>query len=138
MSCDGDRLLPVSDTWLNAFYNDRRAEYGSVKHRTDRTVGALPHFFQIIFSHACRVWGDGRTFHRYSVFHRGIGRINRYLVIGFISMLQSQVVVLGLQVNKRKKKFVLDHFPENTGHLVSIHLDQRGRHLNFFHNVLLG
>ena len=42
-----NRFLPVFHAGLDAFYHDRSTEHGAVHNRTDRTVGTLPHFFQV-------------------------------------------------------------------------------------------
>ena len=130
-----DRFLPVTYTWFNTFYNDWCTKYGSVKNRTNRTVRALIHFFEIIFIHTCMIRCDGRTFNCNTILLCCFSSINRNLIICFITIIQSEIIILCIQINKRKKKFIFDHFPENSGHLISIHLYQRCRHLNFFHNT---
>ena len=47
-----------------------------------------------------------------------------YLIICLISIFKSQIVIFGFQIDKWVDQFILDHLPENSGHLVSIHLDQ--------------
>ena len=37
------------------------------------------------------------------------------------------------EYNLKEDQFVLDHLPQNPGHLVSVHLHQRGCHLDLFH-----
>ena len=130
-----DRFLPVTYTWLNSLYNDRCTKYGSIKDCTDRTIRALVHLLEIIFVHTCMIWCDRRTFYCNTIFLSCFGGINRNLIICFITIIQSEIIILCIQINKRKKKFIFDHFPENSGHLISIHLYQRCRHLNFFHNT---
>lgn len=52
------------------------------------------------------------------------------LIVGGIAMRQSQVIVLALHVKVGKDELVLDHLPNDPGHLVSIHLHHRLGHLD--------
>ena len=122
MSCDCDRGLPVLYTWLNALYDDWCTEYSSIKDRTDRSIWALPHFFQVILCHTCSIWCDRCTFNSNAILLCCICGIKCYLIICLISIFKSQIVILGFQIDKWVYQFILDHLPENSGHLVSIHL----------------
>ena len=138
MTCQSDRLLPGLHIRLNPFYNDRSAEHGAVQDSADRTVGALPHLLQPIFLHSRRIGSNGGAFHRHAVFLGGFRRVCRHLVVGAVAVLKSQIIVLCLQIHKRKQKLLFDHLPENPGHLVAVHFYQRRRHLDLFHlSVLL-
>ena len=54
--------------------------------------------------------------------------------LGLVGLFaQTQIVVFGLQIYKRKDQLILDHFPEDSGHFISIHLHKRSGHFNFFH-----
>ena len=44
---------------------------------------------------------------------------------------------VSLQINEGEQQFILDHLPDDAGHLVSVHLHQGGFHLNFIHFILL-
>ena len=107
----GDRLLPVPHTWLDPLDNDGRPEHRAVQSRPDRAVGAFPHLFQVIFCHSGRIGRDRRTFYRHTVLLRSLGAVKRHLVIRLIAVLQSQVVILCLQIDIRQQQLVLDHFP---------------------------
>ena len=133
MTGDGDRFLPCADRGLNSLHHNRSTEYGSVQDRTDRSIGAFPHFLQMIFAHAGRIGGNGGTLYRHSILLRCKGGIHRHLVIRLVSMDKSKIVIFGIQVNIGKQKLLLDHFPENPCHLIAVHLHKRRCHLNFFH-----
>ena len=137
MSCQCDWLFPVAYAWFDALYNDRCTENRSVHDRTDRTVRTLPQFFQIVFRHAGCVWSDRCTFYSHAVFFVCQCTVNGNLVVRLISVLQSQIIVFGFQVDIREQKLILDHFPEDTGHLVSVHFNQWCCHFDFVHDVLL-
>ncbi len=107
----GDRLLPVSYAWLDPLYNNGRPEHRAVQSRPDRAVGAFPHLFQVIFCHSGRIGRDRRTFYRHTVLLRSLGAVKRHLIVRLIAVLQSQVVILCLQIDIRQQQLVLDHFP---------------------------
>ena len=96
MSCQSDRLFPVLDTRFNTFYHNRCTENSSVKSSPDGAVRALPHFFQIVFCHTCSIWCNGCTFYGNTIFFCCFCRVNGYLIVCFVTMLQSQIIVLCL------------------------------------------
>ena len=89
MSCNGNRFFPGFNIWLNSFYNDWSTKYCSIQHCTNGTVWTLPHFLQVIFGHTGSIWSNGSTLNSYTIFFCGICRINRYLIIGTITLLKS-------------------------------------------------
>ena len=136
MSCNSDWFFPVFYTWLNAFYNNRCTEYCSVKYCTDRSVRTLPHFFQIILFHTCRIRCDCCTFYCNFIFLGCISSIDCYLIICLISMFQTQIIIFCVQFNIWLQKIFFDHLPENSCHLVSVHLYDRCCHFNFCHDIV--
>ena len=137
MSCKCNRLFPVCYTRLNAFYYDRSSKYGSVQHGTNGSVWAFIHFFQVIFLHTCSIWCNGCTFDSNFVFLCGIGCVYGYLVIGLISVFQTQIIIFCIQIDIWLQKFFFDYFPKDSGHFISVHFHKRGSHLDFFHFVVL-
>ena len=132
VTSDGDRLLPVLHCRMDARDSDRCAEYGAVEDRADSAVRALPHLVQLVLVHALVVRCDGSTLNGYAQAFCSLGCVLCYLVAGLVALNESQVVILCLEVNERKDKLILDHLPQNTGHLVAIHLYEWSGHLNFF------
>ena len=103
MSCQCDRLFPVSDTWLDAFYYDRCTENSSVKCCTDRSVRALPHFLQIIFCHTSSIRCDRCAFDSNAIFLCGKCGFHCYFIICCITVFQTKIVILCFQINIRKQ-----------------------------------
>ena len=136
MTGNRDRLLPVLYTWFNSFYHDRSTKYRSIQNRTDCSVRTLPHLFEFIFFYPCRIRCNGRTFDCYFVLLCCISRINCNLVICLIAVFQSKIIIICLKIDIRQKKIIFYHPPENSGHLISVHLNNRCRHLNFTHNFV--
>ena len=111
MPCNSNRLCPVLYIRDDSLYQNRCTEYGSVQDRTDRSVGTLPHFLQMIFCHSGCIRCDGCTFYGNPVFLRCFCTVYRHLIAGFITMFQTKVIILGFQINKGKKKLLLNHLP---------------------------
>ena len=133
MTGNGDGLLPGAHRGLNAFHHDRCTKNSAVQNGADRSIGALPHFLQIIFCHTGSVGGDGGTFNCNTVFFRCQRGIHRHLIVGLIAVLQTQIIILCFQINIRQQQLVLDDFPQDTGHLISVHFHKRGGHCNLVH-----
>ena len=137
MTGNSDRFLPVLHTWLDSFYHNGSTKNSSIQDCTNSSIRAFVHFLQIVLRHSGFIRGNGGTFNSNSIFLGGFRCIYSYLVISLISVFQSKIIVFCLQVNKRKKKLILDQLPQNSGHLVPVHLNKRGLHLNFTHYYLL-
>ncbi len=134
MTGDGDGLLPVLDHGLDGGDADGGAEDRAVQNGADGAIGALPHLGELgIFLHALLVGGDGGALDAHAVFFVGVGGIDGHLILRGVAVQQAQVIVFGLQVHIGRNQLVLDHLPEDAGHLVAVHLDQRRFHLNFSH-----
>jgi len=130
---DGDGLLPRANLRLDARQLDRSAEHRTIEDGTNRAVGALPHLVELVLVHALVVRSDRGALHGYAILLVGVGSVDRHLVVGLVAIGKTEVVVLALEVNERKDQLVLDHLPQNSGHLITVHLNDRGGHLNFFH-----
>ena len=133
MAGQRDGSLPVAHARLDAAHHDRGAEHRAVEHGADGAVGALPHLLEAVFLHTSGVGGDRRALHGDAEALGRFGRFDRHGVVGLVAMLEAEVVVLGLQVDERADQLVFDHLPDNAGHLVAVHLNQRRGHLNLRH-----
>ena len=130
-----NRLFPSRNIGLNTLYYYGCTENGSVHYRPDSTVRALIHFTKVIFLNSGIIRCDSRALNGNSKSVCSICRVDSYLIAGLITMFKSKIVILCLQIDKRIQQFVLYHLPDNTGHLISIHLYQRCCHLNFSQNI---
>ena len=136
MTGDGDGLLPAADDGLDALDHDGRTEDRAVKDGADGAVGALPHLLEVVLLHALGVGGDGGALDGDAQALGGLGGVDGDLVVGGIAVLQAKVVVLGLEVHVGADELVLDDLPDDAGHLVAVHLDERGLHLDLCHERL--
>ena len=131
MAGDGDGALPAADDWLDAAHHDGRAEHGAVQHGADGAVGALPHPLEAVFLDALGVGGDGGALHGHAQALGGLGGVDGHLVVREVAVPEAEVKVLGLEVHEGQDQVVLDHLPDDAGHLVAVHLNERGLHLDF-------
>ena len=133
---DGDGALPALHYGLDTLDHDGCAEDGAVEHRADGAIGALPHLVQVVLLHALRVGGDGRALYGHAQALGGLGGVDGHLVARLVSVLKAQVIVLGLKIDVRADKLILDDLPDDAGHLVAVHLDERGLHFDLRHACL--
>ena len=133
-NCDG--LLPGPYRGMNAVNLDRGTEHCAVQDGTDRAVGALPHFLQVILLHPLGVGSNRGALDCNAVFQRRFRAVDRNLVVCFIPVLQSQVIILSFQVHKGLQQLFLYPRPEDPCHFVSVHLHQRCFHLYFAHHFV--
>ena len=66
----------------------------------------------------------------------GLGRIYRHLIVGLISVLKSQIVILGPEINIGQDQLFLDDLPQYPCHLIAVHLDERRFHSDLTHPFL--
>ena len=130
---DGDGLFPAADDGLDALDHDGGAEDRAVEHGADGAVGALPHLLEVVLLDALGVGGDGRALDRDAQALGGLGGVDGDLVVGLIAVLEAEVVVLGLEVDVGADELVFDDLPDDAGHLVAVHLDERGLHRDLGH-----
>jgi hypothetical protein len=55
------------------------------------------------------------------------------LVVGFVTVFDSQIVVFDIYIQVREDEFFFDEFPNDTGHFVAIKLHDGIRYFNFLH-----
>ena len=138
MTGNGDRLLPGLHHRGNAPDHDGRAEDRTIQNGADGPVGGLPHLGKLVLLHPLLVGGNGGAFDRHAVLLGGLGRLHRHPVGRLLPLGQAQIKVDRLQFHVGQQQFFFDLLPQDPGHLVPVHLHQRGGHLNFFHGLLLG
>ena len=134
---DGNGLFPAGDHRLHLGDEDGGTKDRAVQGRPDGGVGGFPHLFQVILFHPLEVGGDGGAFHPHVPVLDGLGRLDGDLVVGGVPVGQAQIVIFGVQVHKGEDELLLDHGPENPGHLVPINLHDGVLHLDFLHGFLL-
>jgi|TARA_R110002003_G_scaffold111_1_gene9401 hypothetical protein len=68
---------------------------------SDGAVWRQPHLLQLEFLHSLLVWGDGRALDTDRVLLDGLGGVDGDLVVGLVTVLQTEIVVLEVNVEVR-------------------------------------
>lgn len=63
----------------------------------------------------------------------GVGGIDGHLIIGFVTVLDTQIVVVEVHVEVRQNQTILDVLPDHAGHLVAVEFDNGAFDLDFGH-----
>ena len=71
--------------------------------------------------------------HRDADFAGLVGGVDRDLVVGLVALLDAEIVIEKIDIEIRMDQFVLDELPDDAGHLVAIHLDDRILYFDFRH-----
>ena len=79
------------------------------------------------------VGGDGGAFDGDAVFLDRLGGVDGHLVVGLVAVLDREVVIFQVDVEIGKDQLVLDELPDDPGHFVAVHLDDRIGDLDLAH-----
>lgn len=132
VSADDDWLMPFGDDSRDVLYDDGLSEDSTIEVVSDGSVGTLPHLLQVELLDSGLIWGDGRTFDADLALTDGLCCLKGHLIIGFISMMNTQIEVFNVKVQEGKDQLVLDPLPDDTGHLITVELGDRVDDFDFF------
>jgi hypothetical protein len=133
VAADDDRLGPAGHQAGDVRADDRLAEHDAAEDVADGPVGRAPHLLQAELLDAGLVGGDGGALDAHAVLLDGVGGVDGDLVVGGVTGLDRQVVVLQVDVEVRQDQLVLDELPDDAGHLVAVELDDRVLDLDLRH-----
>ena len=102
MTPNHDRLCPTRHQFGNVVTNDRLTEYHAIKNVPNGSVWRLPHLLQIELFDTGFIWRDGCTLDTNTVLQNGFCRINCDLIACCVTMLNTEVVILKVDVEVRK------------------------------------
>lgn len=132
VSSNNDGFFPSWDESWNVFNDDWFSKNGSVQNVSDGTIGTFPHVFKIKFLDSGFIRSDSCAFDTDFTFFDGVGCINGDLVIGSISMLDTKIKVFDVKIQEWEDKLILDGFPDNSGHFITVKLGNRVFDFDFF------
>src|SRR5665647_1285059 len=133
MTADYDGSSPLRNKSGNIFYNNWLTKNRSVKDIPDRSIGRFVHLLQTKFCHTRFIRRNSSTFNTNVILLDGIGSIYSYLIISGIAMLNTQIIIFNVNIQKRENQLFSDHFPDDAGHFVPIEFHYRIQYFNFFH-----
>src|SRR5699024_10975569 len=123
VTADDDRLGPARDVPRHVRDDDRGAEDRPAQDVADGAVGRAVHPREPELLHARPVGGDGGALDAHPVLLDRVGGVDRDPVIGGVTVLDAEVVVLEVHIQVRMDELVLDELPDDAGHLVAVQLD---------------
>ena len=130
--------MSTNDDWLGpSWYNswdvaddNWLSEDGALKEVSNLSVWRLVHAFELELLDSGLIGGDGGALDTNTVFFDGLGSVHGDLIVGLVTLLDSEIKVHELDIKIWEDELVLDHLPNNAGHLVSVELDDRGVYLD--------
>ncbi|KAH3683101.1 hypothetical protein WICPIJ_005926 [Wickerhamomyces pijperi] len=112
-----DGFFSVSwDSWDDNWFS----ENSTTQDVSDGTVWRSPHLLQAELFDSLFIWSDGGTLDTNTVLLNGISRVNGDLIVGGVSGLNTQIVVLQFDIKVRQDQLVLDTLPDDSGHFITI------------------
>lgn len=85
----------------------------------------IPTLLKLELLHTSLIWGDGGALDTDGVLLDSLGGIDGNLVVGLVTVLESQIVVLEVDIEVWVDELVLDILPDDPGHLITIQLHHR-------------
>ena len=120
VSTDDDGLGPARDQSRDVRDNDRLSEDGATNDVPDGSVGRPPHLLEVEFGDTGLVGGDGCALDTNFASLDGLSGIDSDLVISSVTVLNTQIEVLDVEVEMGSDELILDKLPDNSGHLVTV------------------
>ena len=132
---NGDRFLPAGQEGDNPVDKNGCTENRSVQDGADGTVRRFPHLVQIVFLYPGCIGGNGGAFDGDAVFFGCLSAFRRDTVGCFVAVFQAQIIIFRFEVDVRGDQNLLEHFPDDSRHLIAVHFYERRFHLNFIHDT---
>jgi len=120
MSTNNDGLSPSGDELGDVLADDGFSEDSTVKIVSDGTIGGLPHFLQVEFLDSSLIGGDGGALNTDFAFSDGLSSIEGDLIVGGVSVFHTEIEVEDVEIQERSDEFILDEFPDDSGHFITI------------------
>src|SRR5262249_2510280 len=133
MAADDNRLGPAGHEPRDALDHYGLTEDDAAEDVTDRAVGGTPHLLQAELGDPGFVRRNGRALDPDAELLDRVCGIDRYLVVGGISVLDRQVVVTQVDVQVGQDQLILDELPDNTRHLIAVEFYDGIGHLDLGH-----
>jgi len=138
VTTDDDGLFPAGHKLGDVVDDDGGTEDHTIKNVTDGAVGGSPHLLEVELLNASFIRGDGRALDADVVLLDGVSAIDGNLIVGLITLLDGEIVILDVNVDVAKDELVLDPRPENAGHLIAVHLDDLLVDLDLLETAAIG
>ena len=135
MAADNDGLCPARHQTRHIPADDRFTEDRAAQNIADGPVRRFPHLLEIEFFHPRFIRRDSGTFNTYAMASDRHRRVDRNLIVGFVALLDAEIVIFELDLEIRQNQFLLNELPDHAGHLVAVEFDHGIRDLDFGHET---
>ncbi len=98
VTTNNDGLGPSWDESGDVLEDNGLSEDGSIEDVSDGSIGGSPHLLKFELLNSLLIGGDGSALDSYLVELDGVSSINSHLIVGLVSVLNSQVVVFDIKV----------------------------------------
>ena len=99
-------------------------------------LGEGVHRLEMELLHPRLVGRDGGAFHRDTDLLGGFGGVDGDLVARLVALLDAQIEIFQVDVEIGVDELVFDLLPDDPGHLVAVHLDDRIGHFDLRHGIV--
>mmetsp|Transcript_18496 Transcript_18496/g.13296 ORF Transcript_18496/g.13296 Transcript_18496/m.13296 type:complete len:332 (+) Transcript_18496:516-1511(+) len=130
VSTNDNRLGPSWHQSGNVLNDNRFSEDSSVKDVSNSTVRRSPHLLKLELFNTTLIRSNSGTFDTNLMLLDGVSGIDGDLIVGLITRGDTQVIVLGLKIKIRIDMSLLDPVPDDTGHLITIDINDGLCNLN--------
>ncbi len=96
-------------------------------------LGDFHIFLEVELFHPRFVGGDGGALDPHAAAFDRLGRLDRHPVLGGVAILDAEIEVVEADVQEREDQLVLDHLPDDPGHLVAVDVHHRIGDADFGH-----
>lgn len=132
MSSNNNWFFPSWNESWNVADDDRLSEYSTIENVSDGTIWTFPHMLKAEFLDSGFIRSDCSAFNTNFTFFDSIGSINGNLIIGCISVFDTEIKVFNVKIEEWEDKLIFDSFPDNSGHLIAIKFCNRVFDFDFF------
>jgi len=130
VTTNNDGLSPTRDETRNVLHDDGLTEDSTTEDVADGTVGREPHLLEVELLDTTLIRSDGGALDTDLVLLDSLSSLNSNLVLSGITVGKTKIVVLHVKIKIRSDELVLDVGPDDTGHLITIKVDDGVGDLN--------
>ena len=123
VSANNDGLGPAWHESGDVLDDDGLTEDGSTDDVSDGAVGGSPHLLEVELLDASLIRGDGSALDADLAGLDSLSSLDGDLIVSGVTVLDAQIEVLDVQVQVRSNQLILDELPDDSGHLVTIELN---------------
>ena len=133
VAADDDRLGPAGHEPRHVLADDRLAEDDAAQNVADGAVGRAIHFLEAELLHSPFVGGDGGALDADADLLDRFCCFDRDPIARFVALLHAEVVIKQFDIEIGMDQLFLDEMPNDAGHLVAVHFDDRIRDFDLRH-----